>query len=126
NQPWAGEEVMASPGEEYLEAYDAAQHVAEGYVDVADYLLGISQLLRTDPSRARAPIALGWPTAEQLQGLISASLNSESQLFQRWANLSDKYRAGILKDPDTAGSVDVGEREFEEVQSAFLQAWKRR
>jgi hypothetical protein len=115
---------MASPVEEYLEAYDAAQHVAECYVDVAD--LGISQLMRTDPSRARAAIASGWPTAEQLQGLISASLNSESQLFQRWAKLPDKYRAGILKVPDTAGSVDVGEREFEEVQSAFLQAWNRR
>jgi hypothetical protein len=117
---------MASPVEEYLEMYDVVQRAAERNVDAADYLLGISQLMRADPRKALAAIASGWPTAEQLHALISESLTSENQLFRRWDMLPDKYRAGILKDPDTAGSVDVGDRTFEETQEAFRDALKRR
>jgi hypothetical protein len=82
--------------------------------------------MRTDGRKALAAIASGWPTAEQLHALISESLNAENQLFRCWDKLPDKYRAGILKGPDSAGSVDVGDREFEEVQRAFLDGLKRR
>lgn len=117
---------MASPVEEYLEMYDVVQCAAERYVEAADYLLGISQLMRTDGRKALAAIAAGWPTAEQLHALISESLNAENRLFRCWDKLPDKYRAGILKDPDSAGSVAFGEREFDEVQRAFLEGWKPR
>ena len=117
---------MASPVEEYLEMYDVVQRATERYVDAADYLLGMSQIMRTDGRKALAAIAAGWPTAEQLHALIFESLNAENRLFRCWDKLPDKYRVGILKDPDSAGSVDFGDREFEEVQRAFLESRKLR
>src|SRR5262245_27787236 len=117
---------MASPVEEYLETYDLVQRLAARNVDASDYLLGISHLMRTNPRKALTAIASGWPTAEQMRTLIQGSLNAEYQLSQGWEKLPEKHRSGILKDPDSAGRIDFGEREFEEVQSAFLQGLKRR
>lgn len=112
---------MASPVEDYLEVYDAVQRFAECNVSVADYLLEISQLMRTNPRKALDAIATCWPRAEQMHSVIAGSLNAEEQLLRRWEKLPEKHRSGILKDPDSAGSADLGDREFEEIQNEVLE-----
>src|SRR5262245_54016655 len=94
---------MASAVEEYLDRFEAVQRLTERINAVAVHLMDVSQCLEDDLQEARALISSEWPTADQLQALMTELENAKDRLALDWDKLPQRVRDAMPnKHPDSA------------------------